>query len=117
MRLGRVVERAHEGVPLELLLHDAALHAVAAAVDQPHFAQAGGVGGGQVLVDDRADVARVEGVEIERGFDRNFGAIAPLGLASRYFTVTIVVMPPRAEKSPTTVMRRGAQAATRSSRI
>ena len=34
-----------------------------------------------------------------------------------YDAVTTVLMPPRAEKSPTTVMRLGAHAATRSSRI
>ena len=34
-----------------------------------------------------------------------------------YVAVTVVLMPPRTEKSPTTVMRRGAHAATRSSRI
>ena len=34
-----------------------------------------------------------------------------------YSAVTTVLMPPRTEKSPTTVMRRGCSAATRSSRI
>ena len=34
-----------------------------------------------------------------------------------YVEVTTVLMPPRTEKSPTTVMRRGWRAATRSSRI
>ena len=37
--------------------------------------------------------------------------------AFSYVAVTVVLIPPRTEKSPTTVMRRGAQAATRSSRI
>ena len=34
-----------------------------------------------------------------------------------YDATTVVVMPPRAVKAPVTVMRRGEQAATRSSRI
>lgn len=48
---------------------------------------------------------------------RRDGGEAQGGLACEYSAVTRVVMPPRAVKSPTTVMRRGAQAATRSSRM
>ena len=57
-----------------------------------------------VLLDDRLDVARREGVEIERAFDRD-----PVGHVTRPYrlAVTTVLMPPRTEKSPTTVIRRG----------
>jgi hypothetical protein len=41
----------------------------------------------------------------------------PVSAGLTKVAVTTVEMPPRTEKSPTTVMRRGAQAATRSSRI
>ena len=44
------------------------------------------------------------------------GGISTVVTAS-YVAVTVVVIPPRAEKSPTTFIRRGAQTATRSSRI
>ena len=50
----------------------------------------------------------------ERAFDRDLAAVT---LGRRNVAVTIVLMPPRTEKSPTTVMRRGWHAATRSSRI
>ena len=66
MRFRRVVEALDERVPLERGLDDAALDAVAAAVNQSDLAQAGLVRGGDVLLDDRLDVARVEGVEVER---------------------------------------------------
>ena len=50
---------------------------------------------------------------------RHLGTLAPwhFDYFPSYVAVTVVVIPPRAEKSPTTVMRRGRQAATRSSRI
>ena len=82
--------------------------------------------GSDVLVDDGRDVARGEGVEIEDIFDWDFVRIHTLTVSGCHFrfyspftypAVTVVVIPPRAEKSPTTVMRRGAQTATRSSRI
>ena len=85
---------------LERVLDDAALHAFAASVNQTHFAQARFVRRGDVLLDDRRDVTRCEGVEIDRVFDRNF-------LQDGYVAVTTVFIPPRTAKSPTTVMRRG----------
>jgi hypothetical protein len=48
---------------------DRALHADAAAVDHAHLAQTGFVRGGEVLLDDEGDVARGEGVEVERVVD------------------------------------------------
>ena len=55
----------------EHLLHDAALHALPAAVNEPHLAQAGGVCLVEVLFDDGGDVAGREGVQIEAAFDGN----------------------------------------------
>lgn len=59
-----------EGVAFEERLDARALMAAAAAVDQAHFAQAGGVRGGEVFVDERRDVGRREAVEIEKRFYR-----------------------------------------------
>ncbi len=56
---------------IERRLHDAALHAASAAVDEPHFVEAGGGRGRHVLVDDRRDVARRERVKIEFSLDGN----------------------------------------------
>ena len=58
-------------MPFERLLHDAALHAAPAPVDQPYLPQAGRVRLVDVLIDDRRDIARRKRVEIERAFDRN----------------------------------------------
>ena len=104
-------------MPLERLLHDAALNALAAAVNQPHLAQSRLVRGVHVLLDDRLDVARREGVEIEGRLDRdvvshvnselpraNLPTSRPLrdvGVRRRvyfsasYDAVTTVLMPPR----------------------
>ena len=54
---------------LERLLHDAALDAAAAAVDEPHFGQACFGGSVHVFLNDRRDVARGERMEIDFGFD------------------------------------------------
>jgi hypothetical protein len=40
-------------------------------MDQAYLAQSGVVGGTHVLLHDRDDVARMEGVQVERRFDRN----------------------------------------------
>jgi hypothetical protein len=71
MGFRRIVEALDERVPLQGGLDDAALHAGAAAVNQPHFAQAGLVRGLDVLLDDGPDVARVEGVKVEGALDRD----------------------------------------------
>jgi hypothetical protein len=68
-------------------------------VNQPHFTEAGFMGGGHVLGDHRRHVARRERVEVDRVFDRD--------VQDGYFAVTIVFIPPRTAKSPTTVMRFG----------
>ena len=68
----RIVKKLHdERMAFERLLHDAALHAAAASVNEPNLAQPGGVCLVDVLVDDRRDIARRKRVEIERAFDRN----------------------------------------------
>lgn len=109
----RIVEKLqHEGVPFEGLLHDPALHPRATAMNQPHLAQSFRMRLVEVLFDDRGDVARREGVEVELAFDGDPQRVLILhcyGVEAcwSYRTVTSVLMPPRTEKSPTTVMRRG----------
>ncbi len=105
-------------------LNDAALDAGAASVDQAHFRQAGSSCRGHEFINDGYDVARGERVEIELAFDgdsqrfvrhaqetrpgyaRRPGSSTRCGLAV-YSALTVVLMPPRTEKSPTTVIRRG----------
>ena len=107
-----VAEFDHERVPIECLLDDAPLHTAPPTVDESHFCQPSLDSGRNVLFDDGGDVPRLKRVKVQRVFDRDLVCHAPL-----YVAVTWVVMPPRAEKLPTTVIRLGAQAPTRSSRI
>ena len=72
VRVRGVEKFDHEGMRVEHVLHDAALDADAAAVNQAHLAQARGVRGAHVLVDHRSDIRGPEGVEIEATFDRDF---------------------------------------------
>ena len=69
MRGGVVPELRDQRMPLEDGLHDRALRAAAASVNQAKLPQAGLVRGAYVLVDDGRDVARREGMEIELRFD------------------------------------------------
>ena len=69
VRLRRVPELYDQRMVFERVLHDAALHACAASVNQPHLAQASFVRGADVLDDNRRDVTRRERVEIDRVFD------------------------------------------------
>ncbi len=121
MRRGVVKKLQHERMTFQGLLNDAALHPFPTAVDEPHLMDAGGMGLVQILFDDRWDVARREGVKIEVFFNRNPKRVLILHaqgvVGFSYRTVTSVLIPPRTEKSPTTAIRRGRQAATRSSRI
>ena len=71
MRLRGVPELLDERVAFERLLDDAALDPLAAAVNETYLAEASLVGGADVLFDDRFDVARREGVEVEYAFDRD----------------------------------------------
>ena len=50
--LGSVPELRDEGMPFECLLDDSALDPFAAAVDQPHLAEPGGMGLVHVLFDE-----------------------------------------------------------------
>jgi hypothetical protein len=76
------------------------LNAFSPSVNQPHLAQAGCVCGAHVLGNHRRDVARREGMQVERVFEWNV-------FQDGYDAVTMVFMPPRTAKSPTTVMRFG----------
>ena len=71
MRLSRVPELLDQRMGRKHTLHDGALHALAAAVNQPDLAQPGLVGRVDVFLDDRRDVARGERVQVERAFDGN----------------------------------------------
>lgn len=74
--LGRSVgEGRDERVLREERLDDGTLDADAAAVDQPHFAEAARLRRLQVLVDDRRYVARLERVEIEGVLDRQLDGL------------------------------------------
>ena len=55
----------------ERRLHDSTLHPGAAAVDEPHFANARRVRRVDILLHHRTDVARGERVKIERVLDRH----------------------------------------------
>lgn len=82
--------------------------------------------GSEVLLDDRGNIARGEGMQVE--FRSDWHAVqfqspnpqAPSPKSQDLFTysaTTVVVMPPRAVKAPVTDIRRGWHTATRSSRI
>lgn len=112
MGLGVVPELRDERVSVQDLLHDSPLDPAAPAVDQAYLPEAGLGRHRDVFVDDRGDLARMERMQVERILERD-----AVRHACWYVAVTVVAMPPRAVKVPTTVMRRGEQAETRSSRI
>lgn len=64
MRRGIVRKLQHERMAFERLLHDGALDAYAAAVDEPHFAEPRCVRCRHIFLDDRWDVSRCERVEV-----------------------------------------------------
>ena len=98
-------------------VNDGSLDAHAAPVDESYLGQAGGLGLAEVLLDHRGNVAGLERVKVELPFDGDpDGFLVHYASASKT-AVTDVERPPRTEKSPTTVMRRGRHTATRSSRI
>ena len=102
MCLRRIPELLDERMVLERLLDDPALNTFAASVNQPHLAKAGFMRGADVLDDDRRNIARRERVKIDPVFDGDLHEVT-----ASYDAVTIVFIPPRTAKSPTTVMRRG----------
>ena len=65
----RVAEADDQRMPGQQRLDDGALHPDSPPVDQPDFAEPALVGGPEVLLDDRRNVARGEGVEVERVLD------------------------------------------------
>lgn len=71
MRSRVVPEFLDERVMLERGLNTGALHAATAAVNQPDFAEARGLRRMDVLGDDRPDVARRKGVQVDLRLDRN----------------------------------------------
>jgi len=71
VRLGSIPEFDHERVTVERLLNDAALDAAATAVNEPNLAKPAFPGSGHVLLDDRLDVARTEGMQIENVLNRD----------------------------------------------
>ena len=111
-----IPERRDEVVALEDGLDDAALNASTTAVDEADLGQAPVACRPQILVDDRRDVPRGERVKIEFRVDGD-DVGGRLQAFFSYSATTVVVMPPRAVKAPVTVMRLGAQTATRSSRM
>ena len=83
MRVWRVPELQHEGVTFEGGLHDTALHPRAATVHQTNLPEACLVGGSDVFLDHGLHVAWLEGVEIERGLDRESNGILHLSARVR----------------------------------
>ncbi len=68
----RIVKKfQHLWVPFQHLLYDAALHAYPAAMDDPHLMQTGSVSFGQVLFDNRRNIARRERMKVEHSVDGN----------------------------------------------
>jgi hypothetical protein len=71
VRFRSVPERLDQLVSFERLLDDSALDSLAAAVNETNLAEAGGMSGCHVFVDDRLDIAWRERVKVERVFDRD----------------------------------------------
>jgi hypothetical protein len=72
MRRRIVPEFDDPRVAIERGLDDAALHAVPASVYDPHLENARICGGVDIVGHDRGNVTRLEGVQIELGFDGDF---------------------------------------------
>ena len=66
---GGIPEFGDERMPLERLLNDASLNALAAAVNQPDLTKTSFMCRRDVLLDDRCDVAWRERVQVEMVFD------------------------------------------------
>jgi hypothetical protein len=67
----RVGVGGDQRMPREDGVHDLPLHPDPAAVDQPHLDESPGLGGFQIVGDDRGDVPRREGVQVQRILDRD----------------------------------------------
>ncbi len=99
-----VPEFGHTGTSFECGLHNGPLHSTAPPMNEANLAKAGGGSGLDILVYDLWDVAWRKCVEIDLGFDWNAEGAHCLG---GWEAVTTVLIPPRTEKSPTTVIRLG----------
>lgn len=71
VRLWSVPEFDDERMTFERLLHDAALHAAAPPMNEADLPETALTGSGHVFLDDRLDVAGIEGVEVENILNRN----------------------------------------------
>jgi len=116
MGISIVPEGFDKRVRLKGRLDKPAKHARATPMNDADVAQPGGVRLPHVLVHDRLRVSRLKRVQIQRAVYRQPERL-PFDHGFVYAAVTAVRRPPRAVKSPTTVIRRGWHAATRSSRI
>ena len=90
---------------VECGLDDSTLDATAASVNQAHFGEPRIRRRIDEFLDNGWNISRRERVEVELARDRNPYEV--VGHGFRYSAVTTVLIPPRTEKSPTTVMRRG----------
>lgn len=82
MRRGIVAKCLDARMAIERGLHDAALDAVPAPVDNPDLAKSRARGGGHVFLHDRDDVAGRECVEIQFGLDRYDGHVRRVRMIS-----------------------------------
>src|SRR5688500_74039 len=102
---------------IERLLHDAALHAFAAAMNQAHFPQACGVRGIDVLIDDGRDVPREERVQIEVVVDGYVVRVHLTGACDEGDRVRTLLTPARRSTGPSGRGDRGARRYPRGSRL
>jgi len=65
MGVGVVPERLDERMALERCLHQAALNSASSSVHQTHLRQPRRRGDVEILFDNRHDIARREGVQVE----------------------------------------------------
>ena len=76
MGLRGIPELLDQGMPLERLVDDSALNPFSSPVNQAHLAEAGGMCGADVLLDDGPGVGRKESVKIQGPVNRDaVGAI------------------------------------------
>lgn len=65
-----VPEFDNGGMPLQRSLDDSALNSFPSPVHQSHFGKSGSRGRGDVLLDHRCNLSRIERVKIQFGLDR-----------------------------------------------
>jgi len=72
-------------MPIQGRLDDAALNTASATVHQTNFAESGVGGRLDVLLDNRRNVARIERVEVDFGFDGNANRLGHFRLPTSNF--------------------------------